>query len=478
MKPLLFSIGPVKVYGYGLMIALACILAIWVGEYRGKKKYGIDKDMVFNCFVLSALAGLVGAKLFFFLTEMPSLLADPIGFLKENLTSGFVVYGGIICGALFGIVYCSKKKVCVRDMLDLAAPSIALGQGIGRFGCFLAGCCYGKESHSDWFYVIFPENSSAPAGVKLIPTQLISCGLDLIFFLLLCLYAKKCRKKGRVMSLYLIGYAIGRSIVEIFRNDFRGNVGILSTSQFISVFILLAGVVLFLLFGRASQTPKKQASAITHVFFDLDGTLTDPKEGITKSVQYALRHFGIEEEELTKLEVFIGPPLKDSFRELYGFDEAQCEEAIPVFRNYFEKAGIFENKVVEGVPEMLKALTDAGIKCVITSSKPEIYARKIMEHFELSGYMSEIVGIDLDEKFGFTKPEVVAEAIRRLNISEEERTSVVVVGDRRFDILAAKEAGLQSIGVTYGYAPEGELEEAGADQLVASVAELSAALLK
>lgn len=218
-----------------------------------------------------------------------------------------------------------------------------------------------------------------------------------------------------------------------------------------------------------------------YCLFDLDGTLTDPREGITRSVQYALHHFGIEEPDLKKLEPFIGPPLKDSFMEFYGFTEEQAEEAMKFYRERFAPIGIYENEVFEGIPEMLRHLHQNGQKLAVASSKPIGFVRQILQHFEIDGYFDVIVGSELDGTRS-TKEEVVEEALSQLGIlelsGEERKNNCAMVGDRKFDIQGAKAYGLTGVGVSFGFAGEGELEEAGADIIVDTVTELEKLLLR
>lgn len=212
-----------------------------------------------------------------------------------------------------------------------------------------------------------------------------------------------------------------------------------------------------------------------YCLFDLDGTLTDPKEGITKSVQHALKAFDIEEPDLEKLEVFIGPPLKDSFMEFYGLTEEQALKAVEVYRERFSPIGVLENYIYEGIPEMLKSLHESGKKLAVASSKPYCFVKQILEHFDIEKYFDVIVGSELDGTRG-TKEEVVEEALRQLKILDlpagERKSACAMVGDRKFDIQGAKAHGLTGVGVRFGYAPEGELEAEGADYVVDTVAEL------
>ncbi len=211
-----------------------------------------------------------------------------------------------------------------------------------------------------------------------------------------------------------------------------------------------------------------------YLLFDLDGTLTDPMEGITKSVQYALERFGISEPELENLCCFIGPPLKDSFMKYYGFSESQAEEAIQVFREYFSVTGLYENKVFSGMEEMLKALKEAGKTLLVATSKPEHFARQILSHFQLDSYFAFIGGADMAET-RVKKGDVVRYVLEESGILEKEKA--VMVGDREHDILGAKENGLDSVGVLFGYGDREELEQAEADWIVETVEELKHLLL-
>ena len=206
-----------------------------------------------------------------------------------------------------------------------------------------------------------------------------------------------------------------------------------------------------------------------YLLFDLDGTLTDPKEGITKSVRHALHAFGIEEENLDDLCCFIGPPLKDSFMEYYGFTESDAQKAVEIFREYFSSQGIFENKVYEGTRESLKALVRSGKKLYVASSKPEVFVRMILEHFELDSYFEFMGGADFEE-IRVKKADVIRYVLDTCEIRDISKT--VMIGDRKHDILGAKEFGMESVGALYGYGSREELTKAGADFLVESIFDL------
>ncbi|MEZ3464213.1 MAG: HAD hydrolase-like protein [Lachnospiraceae bacterium] len=218
-----------------------------------------------------------------------------------------------------------------------------------------------------------------------------------------------------------------------------------------------------------------------YILFDLDGTLTDPKLGITRSVQYALRALGIEEPSLDKLEPFIGPPLADSFREFYGLEEKQVVTAVAKYRERFSDQGIYENEIYPGTVRMLASLRAGGKKLAIASSKPTPFVERILDHFEIRAYFDYIIGSNMDGTRG-KKEEVVEEALRQMlpagMTPAEKKAGVAMVGDRRFDIEGAREHGITSVGVSFGYAPEGELEQAGADHIVDTVEALAGLLMQ
>lgn len=241
MKNELFSIGPFTVYGYGLMIAIGILAAYVTAEYRAKK-HGLDPDKIFYLVIWAVVGGFAGAKVLYFLTRLKDIMENPSVLL--DLADGFVVYGGIIGGIFSAMAYCKIKKMPFLKYFDLVMPSVALAQGFGRIGCFLAGCCYGRETDSA-LGIVFHNSSYAPNGVKLLPTQLISSGLDFLLCAVLILLDRKKKGDGQIAGAYLVLYSIGRFILEFYRGDLiRGNVGALTTSQFIAIFVAMAGVVM------------------------------------------------------------------------------------------------------------------------------------------------------------------------------------------------------------------------------------------
>ena len=209
------------------------------------------------------------------------------------------------------------------------------------------------------------------------------------------------------------------------------------------------------------------------ILMDLDGTITNPKQGITKSFQYALKHWNIIIEDLDVLAKHIGPPLRDSFLE-YGFSDEEVDRAIVKYREYFKRQGIFENEVYEGMEELLRKLNRAGKKVIVATSKPEELARKILEHFYLAEYLTDICGATFDERRS-KKEEVIQYALDKNGIIDY--TKVLMVGDRKYDIAGAKAIGIDSVGVLYGFGSAEELREAGAGRIVVTVEELYKVLM-
>lgn len=207
-----------------------------------------------------------------------------------------------------------------------------------------------------------------------------------------------------------------------------------------------------------------------YLLFDLDGTLTDPFIGITRSVQHALAYYGIVENNLQRLAPFIGPPLIDSFQEMYQFSEEQAKEAVNHYREYFSEKGWCENEVYPGIPELLKRLQEEGRRLYVATSKPTPFAVNILEHFNLSRYFESIEGATLDHTRS-QKTEVMQYLLAQAGITEKGKA--VMIGDRKFDVIGAHEVGMECIGVLYGYGSREELVAAKADYIVSSVADLS-----
>ncbi len=253
----LFHIGPVTVYGYGLMIAIGVISCVLVAMKRAKG-YGVNPDILFNAAFIGIISGIIGAKLMYWITILPEIIENPK--LLLDLTGGFVVYGGLVTGILAPVIYLRIKKESVLDKLDLAAASIALGQGFGRIGCFLAGCCYGKIAPDGaWYAVTFPASSEAIPGVGLYPTQLMSAAFDFLLFFFLWFMTDRVRFRGVILSLYMMIYSVARFFIEFIRTEPK-TVGPFTTAQFTAFFIFAAGVILFIVMHKLALPPLRKSS--------------------------------------------------------------------------------------------------------------------------------------------------------------------------------------------------------------------------
>lgn len=242
-------IGPFTIHMYGLMFGLGYLAAYLISCYRAKKK-GLSEDILWGILICAILGTLVGSRLLYYIVNLPSIFKDPS--ILWDFRNGYVVYGGIIAGVLFGILYCKIKKAPFLKYLDLVMPSVSVAQGIGRIGCFCAGCCYGKET-SSWFHIMYTHSDYAPNYIPLIPTQLISSAGNLVIAAILFAYSKKSKKDGMVGAMYMILYSVGRFFIEIFRADMRGAWGIFSTSQLISIGMFLFGIALFYMFHKSEK---------------------------------------------------------------------------------------------------------------------------------------------------------------------------------------------------------------------------------
>ena len=209
-------------------------------------------------------------------------------------------------------------------------------------------------------------------------------------------------------------------------------------------------------------------------FFDLDGTLTESGIGITRSVAYALKKHGITETDQAKLDRFVGPPLIDSFMRYYGFTKEQAVQAVADYREYYAVTGIFENRVYDGVVEMLKVLREHGVRCILATSKPDGYANQILEHFGLAEYFDFVAGATMDESRSH-KDAVLEYAIKECGIKDPSRS--VMIGDRKYDVLGGKKFGFKTVGLLYGFGSEEEIADCNPDFIAKTVDELTEILL-
>ena len=205
------------------------------------------------------------------------------------------------------------------------------------------------------------------------------------------------------------------------------------------------------------------------ILYDLDGTITDSAHGITNSVMYALKKFGIEETDRTKLYKFIGPPLTESFEKFYGFTKEQSLDGVKYYREYYHDKGIYENRVFDGLDEVFKKINVVGKQAIVATSKPEKYAKIIIDHFHLTQYFACVAGMEMDGGRG-TKAQVFTYALEKYDITDKSK--VLMIGDREHDVIGAHENGLDCLGILYGFGSRKEFEEAGADYIRENVEDI------
>lgn len=213
---------------------------------------------------------------------------------------------------------------------------------------------------------------------------------------------------------------------------------------------------------RRDNTYREKLNMYDIILFDLDGTLTDPGLGITNAVMHALKRYGLAIPPREELYSFIGPPLWEMFQEYCHFSKEEAEQAVEYYREYYRETGIFENRVYDGIRELLIQLQEAGKSIYLATSKPEVFARRILEHFDLAKYFTVITGCELDGH-RVKKAEVIEYALEQGKVTDF--TKAVMIGDREHDIFGAKQVGIDSIGVLFGYGSEEELKKAGADYI-------------
>lgn len=210
------------------------------------------------------------------------------------------------------------------------------------------------------------------------------------------------------------------------------------------------------------------------ILFDMDGTLTDSSPGIMNSIIYALKKYNINVENTDELRKFLGPPIHESFRDFYGFDEKKAMEAVLFYREYFSTNGLLENAVYDGIPDLLKALKENDKRLIVATSKPQDFTDRIMDNFDLTKYFEFVAGSNMDGTRS-KKAEVIEYALHSCKITDKSK--VVMIGDRKHDVLGAKTVGIDSIGVEYGYGDYEELSAAGETYIVKTVGELKKVLL-
>jgi phosphatidylglycerol:prolipoprotein diacylglycerol transferase len=262
MYPRLFELGPITVYTYGVLLAAAYLLGLKFAMARARAR-GLDSARVLDLGIYIIISALIGAKLLLLVTDFGTFRSDP----RELLTlarSGGVFYGGLILAVIVALWYIRRAGLPLWTTCDVFAPGVALGHVVGRFGCLFAGCCYGKPTTLPWG-ITFTDpfaasNVGTPLGIPLHPTQLYEAGAELLILVVLLVTERKGRAfPGRTFWLYMLFYAVSRFVIEFYRGDERGTVGMFSTSQFISLLLAPLAIVMLIYLARAGSPEPKVA---------------------------------------------------------------------------------------------------------------------------------------------------------------------------------------------------------------------------
>lgn len=257
MHPVLLEIGIIKVFTYGFLVASGFFVAIHLAVRQGKKE-GMDPQKILDLSFYILVASILGARLLFLIVEYKYFLSNPMEALKF-WKGGLVYYGGLIGAALATVYFIKKNSMPLWKVADIAAPSLAIGQAIGRWGCYFAGCCYGLKSDVPWAITFTDLRSLAPLNIPLHPTQ-VYLSLNALFIFSVLIWVRK-RKSfdGQLIWLYGILYSIGRFLIEFLRGDDRGFAleDALSTSQFIGIFALSLSIFMWVKLRNKNRLPIK-----------------------------------------------------------------------------------------------------------------------------------------------------------------------------------------------------------------------------
>lgn len=462
----LFTIGSLTIHTYGLMTAIGIIAAYLTAEYRAKKNR-LDDSKIFWLVIWCLVFGYACSKILYWITILPSIIEDP-SIMLRTLADGWVVYGGILGGILGAYLFCRRNKLPTLKYFDIAIASVALAQGFGRIGCFFAGCCYGVPTDSA-FSITFTNSQIIPEellGVPLVPTQLISSALDFaLFALLVLLYRRKKHIPGQCMAAYLICYSAGRFILEFFRGDLiRGSVGVISTSQFISVFTFIGGIALLLIVNKRGNVYDilKYKAAI----FDLDGTLLNTLESIAHPTNEALKQFGYEEQPVEAYKYFVGNGYRNCVEKAMAAngisDPEKIEEVFEFGSRVYADDPTYNVKTYDGMKEVLEGLKARGMKLAVITNKPHVSAPAVIERFFGEGLFDVVQG----QQEGLAKkpdPGCVEGILKELEVKPEE---CCYFGDSDTDMKLGKAVGFYTVGVTWGFRSREELEENNADMII------------
>ena len=249
MHPILFKIGPITIYTYGVLIATAFFLGLALAARQARVE-GEDPQKIMDLSFYILISAIAGSRLLYIVVEYKEYISNPLRIFKV-WEGGLVFYGGFIMAMAVVIIYVKKNEMSLWKVGDILAPSVAIGQGVGRLGCFFAGCCYGRETDVPWAVIFKNPNTLAPMDVHLHPTQLYDSANGFIIFAILLILRKFKKFDGQLFWTYTLLYAVGRFIVEIFRGDERGFVtASLSTSQFIAIPLFAVSIVMLIKLKR------------------------------------------------------------------------------------------------------------------------------------------------------------------------------------------------------------------------------------
>ena len=471
----LITIGNFTLHTYGLMTAIGIIAAYFTCEYRAGTK-GLQKDRIFLLVIFCLIFGYAGSKLLYIITMIPEIIRDPSIFGSVvGLGGGLVVYGGIIGGIIGGAVYCKLWHLKTIKYFDLALPSVALAQGFGRLGCFFAGCCYGEVTDCP-VNVVFTHSDFGPNGVPLIPTQLYSSALDFLLFFGLILFHKKWKKAdGQITGLYLVCYSIGRFILEFFRGDvIRGSVGPLSTSQFIAIFMALAGIIILVIAWKKEQKNRLLKAVCV---FDLDGTILDTVESIMNPVNRVLTEEGYEPRTVEEFREIVGDGFRNTVNRAFALAGAEGdapEEAFERAKKYFSEDPSYNVKEIPGIRDLLAKLKESGVRLAVLTNKQDELAEKVVESVYGADVFDAVSG-QSDGKPMKPDPKSLQNLLSSLRA---ERCDTFYIGDSDTDMKLACDSGTDHCGVLWGYADREELEKSGAGIILSEPDEILKYVLK
>ncbi|MFV0380101.1 MAG: prolipoprotein diacylglyceryl transferase [Anaerorhabdus sp.] len=468
-RQIFLKVGPLSIQWYAMLILLGAAACFYVSFKEMKKanyKMEVAEDIIMGCFI----SGIIGARLWYCLFyDINYYLQDPIRILKIY-EGGLAIQGGLIFGALYGFYYAYKKKIDFIRLADMIVPNLLLAQAIGRWGNFM-----NQEAHgnivSEAYYNNFPnfiKDGMFINGNYYLPTFLYESVLNIIGFILFTFIIKKLNEKyhflrrGNGLSFYLIWYGISRYIVEGLRTDSL-MVGNLRMAQLTSIAFIVVGIILLFIKFYKLKKPV--------VLFDFDGTLINTESAIIETYQYLFEKY-LTKEAFTdeiKIEV-LGPPLKDIFEKY--FPNLSALDLIEEYKAYNLKIHPEKVTLMENCTEILKYLKDQKYDVAIVSSKSAQSIEVGMNLFNLNDYVDIIVSND-DVENCKPDPEGIMKACKLLNRGHDD---CIYVGDSTSDIMAAKNAGVYSIGYLYNEDRKQKLIDSKPNKVISDLMEIESIL--